>query len=87
MSVLWCDLSLIQEIGLCPVTLKNPNYYTEPRAKDLHLDENGNCWVDDFVVGHRTHGSAHFPGRTNVTGLDLDSVGMTNVAVYTFITW
>ncbi len=58
------------------MVLINPNYYTMPAIRDLQLDENGDCWVDDFVVGHRAYGTAHFPGKTNVAGLDLDAIGM-----------
>ena len=58
------------------VSLTNPNYYTEPAVKDLQLDAKGDCWVEDFVVGHSTYGCAQFPGKTNVARLDLDAIGM-----------
>ena len=69
----------LQEIGLSAVVLINPNYYTVPTVRDLQLDENRECWVDDFVVGHQAYGNAHFPGKTNVAGLDLDAIGIAGV--------
>ena len=62
-------------MGISAVTLINPYYYTVPAVKDLHFDSGGHCWVEDFVIGHRTFGSARFPGITNVAGLDLDAIG------------
>ncbi len=74
-----CEVSPIQGIGFSVVTLTNPNYYTEPAVSELHLDQNKECWVEDFVVGHKIYGSASFPGKTNVAGLDLDAIGTTTI--------
>ncbi len=66
---------MFQAIGFSVIKLTNPSYYTKPATKDLQLDKKGDCWVENFVVGHRTYGRAEFPGKTNVAGLDLDAIG------------
>ncbi len=73
-----------QALGFSAVTLTHPNYYTEPATKDLQIDSKGDCWVDNFVVGHGTYGRAQFPGKTNVAGLDLDAIGMTTPSNNTY---
>ena len=66
---------LFQEIGFSAVTLTDPSYYTVPEAKELQLDSSGDCWVENFVVGHKIHGRARFPGKNNVARLDVDRTG------------
>ncbi len=71
-------LEIFQKLGLhkpCVVRLKDDNYYTKPSVEALQLDANGDCWVDDFAVGHHKYGEAIFPGRTNVAKLKLDAIG------------
>ncbi len=55
--------------------LTDPNYYTEPPVSEMKFDPCGECWIEDFVIGHRMYGKASFLGRTNVARLDLDSIG------------
>ena len=58
------------------VKLTDCNYYTVPSADELQLDLRGECWVQDFIVGHRIFGSAKFTGWTNIAGLNLSSIGI-----------
>ena len=39
-------------------------------------DSNGNCQVENFVVGREGYGNVFFPGMTTVTGLNLDEIGI-----------
>ena len=38
------------------------------------VDNDGNCWVENFVVGREGYGNVLFPGMTNVAGLNLDEI-------------
>ncbi len=57
------------------VKLTDPDYYTEPPVSELKLDQRGDCWIEEFTIGHHIYGKASFHGKTNVAKLDLDSVG------------
>lgn len=59
------------------VVLRRPDYYTLPSLNELVelMDENGECWVENFVVGREGYGNVIFPGKTNVSGLNLDEIG------------
>jgi len=39
------------------------------------IDSNGECLVDDFVIGRDGYGNVMFPGETNVANLNLDEIG------------
>lgn len=72
---------IFQDIGLSEpfdevVKISDPNYYTVPPVNELQLDLKGQCWIQDFIVGHKMYGNARFIGRTNVAGLNLKSIGM-----------
>ncbi|KAA3679668.1 nuclear pore complex protein Nup98-Nup96 [Paragonimus westermani] len=58
------------------IKLTKPGYYTLPTLSELStmVDSDGSCIVEDFVVGRRHYGHILFPGNTNVTDLDLDSI-------------
>ncbi|XP_066286606.1 nuclear pore complex protein Nup98-Nup96-like isoform X2 [Branchiostoma lanceolatum] len=56
------------------IVLTKNEYYTEPSLDELAnmVDENGDCWVENFVIGRDGYGSVFFPGLTNVANLNLD---------------
>ncbi|KER30165.1 hypothetical protein T265_03325 [Opisthorchis viverrini] len=56
--------------------LTKPGYYTLPTLEELEalVDSEGQCVVEDFVVGRRHYGHILFPGNTELTDLDLDSI-------------
>jgi nuclear pore complex protein Nup98-Nup96 len=39
------------------------------------IDEHGEVWVMDFIVGREGYGEVKFLGRTNVADLNLDEIG------------
>lgn len=39
------------------------------------MDENGDCFVDDFTVGREGYGNIFFHGPINVANLNLDDIG------------
>jgi len=59
------------------VVLRRQDYYTLPSLNDLVelVDEKGECWIENFVVGRDGYGNVVFPGLTNVAGLNLDEIG------------
>ncbi len=61
------------------VVLTDPQYYINLDVDEIEraVDGNGDCWVEDFSIGHRTYGSAFFPGQTNIANLHLDKIGKT----------
>ncbi|CAG5118198.1 unnamed protein product, partial [Candidula unifasciata] len=58
------------------ITLTRPGYYTVPSLDEMIdlIDENGNCLVEDLVIGRVGYGNVFFPGVTDVTGLNLDEI-------------
>ena len=58
------------------VVLKRPQYFTVPPLPELATmtDSDGNCFVENFVVGRHGYGNIFFPGITNVRGLNLDAI-------------
>ena len=58
--------------------LTRPGYYTCPPLDELvqMTDDNGHCEVENFSVGREGYGNVFFEGITNVTGLNLDDIGM-----------
>ena len=59
------------------IILTRPDYYTIPSLEDLGdlVDENGNCFVEDFTIGREGYGSIFFPGITNVANMNFDEIG------------
>jgi hypothetical protein len=59
-----------------PPILTRSEYYMKPSIAELKslFDDQGQCLVKEFTVGHETFGSVTFYGRTNVAGLDLDRI-------------
>ncbi|XP_028322380.1 nuclear pore complex protein Nup98-Nup96 isoform X2 [Gouania willdenowi] len=58
------------------VVLTRVGYYTIPSMDDLAevVDENGECVVENFTIGRKGYGSIFFPGKVNVTNLNLDHI-------------
>lgn len=60
----------------CCVTLTGSDYYTVPPLDECdQLVKGGTCLVEGFTVGRKGYGEIHFPGQTDVYGLDLDRIG------------
>ncbi len=59
------------------IVLTRPGYFTIPALDELadFLDDDGNCLVENFVVGREGYGNVFFPGVTNVANLNLDEIG------------
>ena len=57
--------------------LRRPGYFTDPPMDELAemVDENGDCFVENFVVGREGYGNVFFEGITNVANLNLDEIG------------
>ena len=55
----------------------SPDYYTVPPLDELDslVEEGGVCEVEGFTVGRTGYGEVHFPGNTNVYGLNIDQLG------------
>ncbi|CAF0854956.1 unnamed protein product [Rotaria sp. Silwood1] len=51
-------------------------YYMRPSMSELKslFDDQGQCIVKQFTVGHEKYGSVTFYGQVNVAGLDLDRI-------------
>ncbi|XP_048131644.1 nuclear pore complex protein NUP98A-like [Rhodamnia argentea] len=58
--------------------LCQPDYYTEPHAKEIAAKERAEpgfcCRIKDFVIGRLDYGHIKFVGETDVRRLDLDSL-------------
>ena len=58
------------------VTMTGGDYYTEPPLSELETTVvGGHCEVENFTVGREGYGKVCFLGVTDVTNLDLDSLG------------
>ncbi len=58
------------------MTLTRPGYYTIPPLDECdELVEEGTCLVEGFTVGRKEYGEIHFPGQTDMYGLNLDRIG------------
>lgn len=75
-------LSPIQTLDNVPphptgVLMTRPGYYCIPSLDELtpQMDENGNCFVEDFTIGREGFGNVFFPGITNVAGMNIDEIG------------
>ena len=60
------------------IVLTRPGYYTDPSMDELAqlTDDNGHCVVENFAVGREGYGNVFFEGITDVTGLNLDDIGI-----------
>ncbi|BFZ15130.1 hypothetical protein BsWGS_18167 [Bradybaena similaris] len=58
------------------IILTRPGYYTNPSLDEMIdlIDDNGNCLVEDLLIGRVGFGNIFFPGVTDVTGLNLDEI-------------
>ncbi|CAF0793373.1 unnamed protein product [Rotaria sordida] len=58
-----------------PILTRN-NYYMKPTISELKslFNDNGECILSQFTVGHEKYGSVTFYGQINVTGLNLDEI-------------
>ncbi|XP_053400747.1 nuclear pore complex protein Nup98-Nup96-like [Mercenaria mercenaria] len=56
------------------IVLSRPGYYTIPSQEALSemVDEDGNCFVEDFTIGREGYGSIFFPGMTNIANMNFD---------------
>lgn len=60
----------------CGVVLSKPSYYVIPPLDECdQLVENGTCIVEGFTIGRKGLGEIHFPGKTDIYGLNLDNIG------------
>jgi len=59
------------------IVLSRPGYYTIPPFEALAelVDDEGNCYVEDFTIGREGYGSIFFPGITNITDMNFDEIG------------
>ncbi|ESO06765.1 hypothetical protein HELRODRAFT_191188 [Helobdella robusta] len=58
------------------VVLTRPDYFTLPTLDEMVevIDQDGRCIVDDFVIGREGYGNIFFPGKIDVTNLNLDEI-------------
>jgi len=56
------------------VVLRRAGYYTIPTLTEIQPDGDGSCMVEGFTVGREGYGNIHYPGVTNLAGLNLDEI-------------
>ncbi|CAF3358737.1 unnamed protein product [Rotaria sp. Silwood1] len=58
-----------------PILTRN-SYYMKPNISELKslFNDNGECILPNFTVGHEKYGSVTFYGQINVAGLNLDEI-------------
>ena len=58
------------------IQLKRAQYYTMPKFTELAniTDTNGDCIVENFVIGRAGYGNIFFPGMTNIVGMNFDEI-------------
>ena len=58
------------------IQLKRSQYYTMPPFSELAsiTDSNGDCIVENFVIGRAGYGNIFFPGMTNIAGMNFDDL-------------
>ena len=51
-------------------------YYMKPSRSELKslFNDQGQCILKQFTVGHENYGSVTFYGQINVAGLNLDEI-------------
>jgi len=55
------------------VILTDPSYYVVPPLNECdELVVDGQCVVEGFTIGRKDFGEIHFPGKTDIYGLNLD---------------
>lgn len=56
------------------------DYTTIPSLEQLEdmVDDNGDCWVENFTITRADYGQVRFLQRVNVAGLNLDKIGIYN---------
>lgn len=60
----------------CGIVLTDPTYYIIPSLEECdQLTNESTCFVEDFIIGRKGKGKIHFPGTTDVYGLNLDKIG------------
>lgn len=66
------------------IILTRSDYLTIPSIEDLSrsVDENGNCYVENFTIMRVGYGQVTFPGVMNVAGLNLDEIGKLIIYIY-----
>ena len=58
------------------MTLSSADYYTIPPLDECdELVEGRACLVEGFTIGRNGYGEIHFPGQTDIYGLNLDRIG------------
>ena len=59
----------------CGLTLP-ADYYTIPPLDELDsMSTDDSCLVQNFTIGRKGYGEIHFPGRTDVFGMNLAEIG------------
>ncbi len=59
----------------CAVTL-SLGYHTIPPLDELDSIATGStCLVQNFTIGRQSYGEIHFPGLTDVYGMNLEQIG------------
>ena len=59
------------------IVLMRPDYYTIPPLDEIDsLESAGKCEIEGFTIGRKGLGEIHFPGKTDVHGVNLDELGM-----------
>lgn len=66
------------------ITLRRAGYYTIPTLDELAglVDDQGRCIVDNFTVGRLNYGNIFYPDSFDVSGLNLDEIGMCTCILY-----
>jgi hypothetical protein len=67
----------LKEKNKCRVINTRAGYYIQPSLESLDklVDDNGDCWVKDFVIGRQNHGEIRFLGEVNVADVNIDEIG------------
>jgi nuclear pore complex protein Nup98-Nup96 len=56
------------------ISLQRAGYYTIPPLHEIEPDSDGKCLVEGFTIGREGYGNVHYPGTTDITGLNLDEI-------------
>ncbi|XP_028967287.1 nuclear pore complex protein Nup98-Nup96 [Galendromus occidentalis] len=48
------------------------DYYTKPALNTLKLDRNGDCFVENFIIGRKDFGHMVVLGKMNIANLNID---------------
>ncbi len=70
-------MMLLLDVRRCGVVLTDSSYYTIPSLDECDaIAADGVCMVTNFTIGRQEYGEIHFPGSTNIFGLNLDKIGV-----------